>query len=158
MKSICEYIEEDKEKWAALPYISTKRNGCFVSRTFSQVMDDVQNLARALLAERISGNVMLYSQNSYEWAVTDLAIMGYVGVCVPIDREWTAYDICNTLSVIAVEAIFYEKERQQIIRDVQERFPDIRYFCIEDCFEALLAAGRGIPAPLEESGIWSKQP
>lgn len=149
MKSICEYIEEDKEKWAALPYISVKEGGHFVSRTFRQVMDDVQSLARALLAEGIGGNVMLYSQNSYQWAVADLAIMGYVGVCVPIDRDWTAYDVCNTLSAIRVEAVFYEKERQQVIREVQEKFPDIRYFCIEDCFQGLLEVGRGIPTLLE---------
>lgn len=149
MKSICEYIEEDKEKWALLPYISVKEGGHFVSRTFRQVMDDVQSLARALLAEGIGGNVMLYSRNSYQWAVTDLAIMGYVGVCVPIDRDWTAYDVCNTLSAIRVEAVLYEKERQQVIREVQEKFPDIRYFCIEDCFQGLLEAGRGIPTLLE---------
>ena len=149
MKSICEYIEEDKEKWALRPYISVKEDGHFVARTFSQVMDDVQSLARALLAEGISGNIMLYSQNSYEWTVTDLAVMGYVGVCVPIDREWTAYDVCNTLSVISVEAIFYEKERRQVIWEVQQKFPDIRYFCIEDCFPDLLKAGRIISTPLE---------
>lgn len=149
MKSICEYIEEDKEKWAALPYISVKEGGHFVSRSFRQVMDDVQSLARALLAEGIGGNIMLYSQNSYEWAVADLAIMGYVGVCVPIDRDWTAHDVCNTLSAIRVEAVLYEKERQQVIREVQEKFPDIRYFCIEDCFQGLLEAGRGIPTLLE---------
>ena len=149
MKSICEYIEEDKEKWAALPYISAKRDGRFVTRTFSQVIDDVQSLAKALLAEGIGGNIMLYSQNSYEWAVADLAIMGYVGVCVPIDREWTSRDICNTLSVIDVDAIFYEKARQQIIREVQEKLPDIRYFCIEDCFGGLLETGRGLQQPPE---------
>lgn len=148
MKSICEYIEENKEKWAALPYISVKREGRFVSRTFREVLDDVQSLARALLAEEISGNIMLYSQNSYAWAVADLAVMGYVGVCVPVDREWTSHDICNTLSVINVEAIFYEKERRQVIEEVRERFSDIRYLCIEDCFEELLEAGRGIPMPL----------
>lgn len=149
MKSICEYIEEDKEKWAALPYISVKTDGRFASRTFSQVMGDVQSLARALLAEGISGNVMLFSQNSYEWAVTDLAIMGYVGVCVPIDREWTGCDVCNTLSVISVEAVFYEKDRRQVIGEVQRKFPDIRYFCIEDCFQGLLEAGRAALTPLE---------
>lgn len=148
MKSISEYIEEDKEKWAALPYISVKEDGHFVSRTFGQVMEDVQSLARALLAEGIGGNIMLYSQNSYQWMVADLAIMGYVGVCVPVDREWTAYDLCNTLSAIRVDAVFYERERQQVIRELQEKFPGIRCFCIEDCFQSLLEVGRSAPVPL----------
>lgn len=148
MKSICEYLERDKEKWATLPYISVKKGGRFVTRTFGEVIEDVQCLARILTAEGIGGNIMLYSQNSYEWMVADLAIMGYVGVCVPIDREWTAYDICNTLAVVGINAIFYERDRQPVIDEVRQRFPGIRYFCIEDCFPGMLEAGRDSAIPL----------
>lgn len=149
MKSICEYLEEDKEKWESLPYISVKKGGSFTTRTFGQVIDDVQCLARILTAEGIGGNIMLYSGNSYEWMVADLAIMGYVGVCVPVDREWTAYDLFNTLAAVSVSAIFYERERQSVIDKVQKKFPEIRYFCIEDCFAGMLDAGKAITKPLQ---------
>lgn len=144
MKSICEYIEEDGKKWAERPYISVKEGDGFVSRTFGQVTEDVQSLAKALKARGICGNVMLYAQNSYQWAVTDLALMGYVGVCVPIDREWTAYDVCHVLSAVDVTAILYERERAQVIGEVKRRFPEICCLCIEDCFEELIAVGGSI--------------
>lgn len=144
MKSICEYIEEDGEKWAERPYISVKEGDGFVSRTFGQVTEDVQSLAKALKARGICGNVMLYAQNSYQWAVADLAVMGYVGVCVPIDREWTAYDVCHVLSAVDVTAILYERERAQVIGEVKRRFPEICCLCIEDCFEELIAVGGSI--------------
>ena len=40
MKSISEYLEEDKNKWADRPYISTKENGVWRARTFREVTDD----------------------------------------------------------------------------------------------------------------------
>ncbi len=144
MKSICEYIEEDGEKWAERPYISVKEGDDFVSRTFGQVTRDVQSLAKALTARGIRGNVMLYSQNSYPWTVADLAIMGYVGVCVPIDREWTAYDIGHVLSVLDVSAILYEREKTQVIGEVEKKFPEICCLCLEDGFEELIAEGGGL--------------
>ena len=149
MKSICEYLEEDKAKRNNLPYISVKKNGKFFSRTFGEVINDVQGLARSLISEKIGGNIMLYSHNSYEWTAAYLAIMGYVGVCVPIDAEWTAFDIANTLSVIEIDAVLYEKEREQVICEVRKKHPEIRFLCIEDSFPKLIADGKNIPAALE---------
>ncbi len=138
MKSICQYLEDDKIKWSALPYLGVKRGGEFKTRTFGEVIGDAQCLARALISKGVSGNVMLYSVNSYEWAVTDLAVLGYVGVCVPVDSEWTAFDILNTLSVIEVSAIIYEKAKSEVISDVKKKFPNIKFICIEDEFPTLL--------------------
>ncbi len=148
MKCICEYLEEDRKKWGDRPYISVKENGKFVSRTFDEVIGDVRALARALVSEGVCGNVMLYSPNSYEWAVADLAVMGYVGVCVPIDSEWTAFDILNTLSVIEINTVLYEKSKREVIDELRVGHPEIRYLCIEDSFPELLEKGKSTDAPL----------
>ncbi|MDE5576838.1 MAG: AMP-binding protein [Oscillospiraceae bacterium] len=142
MKSICEYLEEDKIKWNELPYISAKKDGKFVTRTFGEVVDDVQSLARSLISEGVCGNIMLYSQNSYEWTVADLAVMGYAGVCVPIDSQWTAFDIMNTLSVIEINTVLYEKSREDVMVEVRKSHPEIRFICIEDDFTRLIENGR----------------
>ena len=147
MKSICEYIEEDKKKWESLPYIAVKKDGQFVSRTFGEVMEDVQCLARALISEGVRGNVMLYSQNSCEWAVADLAVMGYVGVCVPIDSELTAFDISNTLSVIEINTVLYERSKRSVIEELRKKYPAIRFICIEESFPKLIKDGKNA-APL----------
>ncbi len=144
MKCICEYLEEDRKKWGELPYISVKKNGGFVSRTFGEVIGDVQALARALVSEGVCGNVMLYSPNSYDWAVADLAVMGYVGVCVPIDSEWTAFDILNTLSVIEINTVLYEKSKRGVIEELRGQHPEIRFLCIDESFPELLEKGKAI--------------
>lgn len=134
MKSISSYLEEDKQKWGSLPYLFIKKHGSFVSHTFHDVISDVQNLARTLLADGVCGNVMLYSKNSYEWMIADLAILGYIGVCVPVDPEWTAFDLSHILSAISINTILFGKENQNEITEIQKKFPQIRFLCIEDYF------------------------
>lgn len=149
MKTICEYLEEDKIKWADMPYISVKKDGVFTSRSFSEVISDVRNFAAALEAEGLSGtNIMLYSPNSYEWAVISLGVMGYVGTLVPIDKEWTAFDIENAMSSIEIGAVFYERSKEEIISDVRKKLTPVRFFCINDHFEKLVSKGGEIsPKP-----------
>lgn len=140
MKSICQYIEEDKVNRNSLPYIGVKDGGEFKTRTFGEVMGDVQSLAKMLVSAGVSGNVMLYSSNSYEWAIADLAILAYVGVCVPIDSEWTAFDILNTLSIIDIDTIIYYRQKRGIIAELEQKYPNIRYICTDE-FPKLLSAG-----------------
>ena len=141
MKSISEYLDEDYEKWGDNPYIHTLKDGKFCAHTFRETIDDIRNAARDMLAKGFAGaNIMLYGANSYEWMVLYLSIMGYVGQCVPIDKEWTAYDIGNTLSVIPVKAIFYDRSKEENIARLKEEFPLLHCICIEEEFGRMTAA------------------
>ncbi|MCH5348632.1 MAG: AMP-binding protein, partial [Oscillospiraceae bacterium] len=149
MKAICEYLEEDKIKWAGMPYISVKKDGVFTSRSFDRVISDVENFAAALEAEGLSGsNIMLYSPNSYEWTVISLSVMGYAGTLVPIDKEWTAFDIENAMSSIEISAVFYERSKEEVISAVREKLTKVKFFCINDHFEKFISGGSKIdPKP-----------
>ncbi|MDE7270608.1 MAG: long-chain fatty acid--CoA ligase, partial [Acetatifactor sp.] len=142
MKSVYEYLQEDKVKWRDLPYISVKTDGQFAARTFGEVIADVEALARGLILEGVRGNVMLYSPNSYYWAVADLAVLGYVGTIVPINSEWTAFDIERTLSVIEVGAILYSVDKQKEIEELQVKRPEMHFVCIESEFPRLIQKGQ----------------
>ena len=149
MKSISEYLEEDYEKWADRPYISTKENGIFRTCTFRQTIEDIRHLSKALWARGFEGkNIMLCSENSREWILLYFSIMGYVGTCVPVDKEWTAYDFQNTLSVIPVSAVFVSRSRLERFEPLRPLHPEILWFCIEDALPALIAQGRSLPISL----------
>ena len=142
MKSVYEYLQEDKVKWRDLPYISVKKDGRFAARTFGEVISDAEALARGLILEGVRGNVMLYSPNSYYWAVADLAVLGYVGTIVPINSEWTAFDIERTLSVIEVGAILYSADKQHEIDELHQNCPELHFVCIESEFPRLIQKGQ----------------
>lgn len=142
MKSISEYLEDDYQKWGRNPYIHVWKDGRFAARSFEKTIGDIWNMGKELKFRGLAGkNIMIYSENSYEWMVLYLCITGYVGKCVPVDKEWTAFDIENTLSVISVSAIFYSKQKLDCIRHLQEAYPDIMYICIQEEFQDLLRLG-----------------
>lgn len=143
MKSICEYLNEDHVKWADRPYIYTKEQNVWHPRTFGEVIEDVRNLARGLLLQGYQHkNLMIYSENSYEWIILYLGIMGYVGTCVPVDKEWTPYDFHNTLSALDTAAVFYSRSKTACMEQTAEEYPQISWICIEDALSELIRIGR----------------
>lgn len=143
MKSISGYLDGDYTKWGDKPYISVKTGNKYSSKSFKETIDDVRNLSKALLKNGFKGkNIMIYSENSYEWMVLYLSIMGYVGVCVPVDKEWTSFDIENTLNSIDVSVIFYSCAKSENIEKLKPAYPNITYLCINDDFKTLLNDGK----------------
>ena len=141
MKSISAYLEEDYKKWGENPYIHTLENGAFRAHSFKETIEDIWSLARELKARGYeASSMMLYGENSYEWMVLYLSIMGYVGQCVPIDKEWTAFDIENTLAVIPTKVIFYSETKEANISLLKEKYKDISYICIQREFAGLIAS------------------
>ncbi len=142
MKSIHTYLEEDLQKWANRPYISVKSNGSYHAYTFQTTIADIQNLSKALILRHLQGkNLMICAENSYEWIVLYLGIMGYIGTCVPVDKEWTAYDYTHTLSATQISAVFYSRAQREKLQSLRKQFPEIAWFCIEDSFSLLLQEG-----------------
>ncbi|HPF28749.1 MAG TPA: AMP-binding protein [Lachnospiraceae bacterium] len=146
MKSIHEYLTDDYNKWGECPYISTWDGSAYQSVSFRQTIEDVWNLAKGMKKAGLQNqNIMIFSDNSYEWMVIDLAVMGYVGTCVPVDKEWTAYDIGHALSAIDVAAVFYSKSKESRVEELRQNYPNIEYFCIEEAVRAMIEEGAAIP-------------
>ena len=153
MKCISEYLADDYDKWADRPYISTKENGNFRSFTFRETIDHIRALSRSLIARGSHHkNIMLCGENSREWILLYFAVMGYVGACVPVDREWTAHDFQNTLSAVPVSAVFVSRSRMERFEALRNRFPDIPLFCIEDTLPTLIAEGKALSSCLPLCG------
>lgn len=149
MKTISDYLAEGREAWADRPYITAKEHGNWRSRTFLEITDEILGLSRSLLEQGFEDqNILICAENSREWIVLYLAVMGYVGACVPVDREWTAYDLQNTLSVIPVRAAFCSRPQFERFQDLRRRYPDIAWFCIEDALPAMIRAGQASSRPL----------
>ncbi|MCL2049480.1 MAG: AMP-binding protein [Defluviitaleaceae bacterium] len=84
-----------------------KIDGRYVGRTFAELYSDVWALSEKLLDMGLENkSIMLYGKNSYNWLVVYLAVITYVGVIVPIDKEWKARDIENVLSDTQIDCIF----------------------------------------------------
>lgn len=149
MKSIHDYLEDDLHKWTNRPYISVKSGQHYQAHTFQETIQDIRHLAQALLQLHLQGKkLVICADNSYEWIVLYLSIMGYVGTCVPVDKEWTAYDFAHTFSAIKVSAVFYSHSRKDQIYSLSAQYPKILWFDIEETLPLLIQQGAASSLPL----------
>lgn len=134
-------LKEDYYKWKNREYIFTRVDGTFKAKTFGQTIYDVLALAEVLLSMGLRNkNIALYGENSYEWMVSDLAIMGYVGTNVAIDKEWKEYSVEYAIKRTDIKCLIYSESKKDIINNLKTKY-DIIYICLQEDFGKLLADG-----------------
>lgn len=134
-------LKEDYAKWKDREYIFTRVDGTYRAKTFGQTIYDVLALAEMLLSYGLKNeNIAVYGENSYEWMVADLAIMGYVGTNVGIDKEWKEYSVSDAIKRANVKCIIYSNSKKDIIDTLKSKH-DIIYICMQDDFYELLEKG-----------------
>ena len=144
MKSIDEYLEEGCLKWQDKPYIWQKHGGVFEPFTYGETVSRVHELAAALRYLGLSGSGVIDAENSFPWMVIDLCLMGYTGVSVPIDPEWTLFDVKNCLDSLSVTLFFYSLGKSELAKALERDYPEIRFVCIEEEFGPLCRLGREV--------------
>jgi len=137
-------LKEDYEKWNDREYIFTRVDDIYRAKTFGQTIYDVLAFAEVLLSYGLKNeNIAVYGENSYEWMVSDLAIMGYVGTNVAIDKEWKEYSVSDAIKRTNVKCVIYSKSKKDIIDNLKSKY-DIIYICMQDDFSELLEKGYGL--------------
>lgn len=107
-KSFDELVRMGYNKFKNITCIYEKIDGIYIGKTFDEFYSDVRSLSKKLLDMGLQGkSIMLYGKNSYNWMVAFLAITAYVGIAVPIDKQWKRNDVNNVLSAMNIDFIFY---------------------------------------------------
>ena len=112
--NIRELIEWSGETHADAPAYSYRPNPHkqeTVTRTFSELRDDVRALAASLNDIGCAGShCALIGKFSYEWVLTYLAVLSIGGVLVPLDRDWAAEDLADTVKKADVKFLFADED------------------------------------------------
>jgi len=139
--TIHEALSDASEKWGGRNFIYTRTGNKFAARTFENTVCDVRALAEGLLSLGLADkHIMIYGENSYEWILSDLAVMGYVGVAVAVNKEWKEHDLENTINIADVACVIYSNTKQDIIEKIKKKF-DIIYIAMQDDLPLLLEKG-----------------
>ncbi|MBR7160229.1 MAG: AMP-binding protein [Clostridia bacterium] len=87
------------------------RKGEIKKKSFAQFGNDVRALASSLLKMGCAGkHCALIGKLSYEWALTYYAVLSIGAVLVPLDRDWNAEDLADTVLKSDAEFLFCDKE------------------------------------------------
>lgn len=139
IRDILDYAYDNR---GSQPFVWYKYKYDFIIKDYKSVIDDVRALAAALLKYGLKAKkILIISENSYEWVVTDFAVTAYTGILVPVDKEWMELDLCAVLDQADVSAVFYSKSKNFLIKSVMGKYSHIKYFSIEEDFQKLLTEG-----------------
>ena len=90
-------LKENIVKYGSRGYIYEKENGKYREHTYREFCEDVYRCSNYLHDNGFGKVIALYAANSYKYMVLDTAIMGYIGICMTLSKEWTYDDIDRML-------------------------------------------------------------
>lgn len=139
--TIADYLTADYQKWKQREYLFLPEpEGSWKAIRFGAVIEDVWRVSRYLLQNGYGGKrIALYGENCPAWAALYLSIMGYVGCCFPIDKEYGEGELCHILLEARPALFLYGEEKAQLIESIKTRFPNTQFLSMNACFA--LAAG-----------------
>lgn len=92
-------------------FIVKEKNGDHRHVTYASLLKNVKALAVYLNSRGLSGQkIAVMGKNSYEWALTYLAVTSGVGVIVPVDKELKSPEVNNILTMSDAAAVMYSPD------------------------------------------------
>ena len=121
LSSIKELLTQSAEIFSDSPayLVKNKRGGEYVPVTYMQLKKDVDALGTKLLEMGLQGEkIAILGNNCYQWIVAYLAVVGGVGVAVPLDRELKKGEIENLIDTAQCSCVFYTENYAKNLVDI----------------------------------------
>lgn len=133
-QTIHKLLESRCDKYGDRQFIWSKwQTNEFKPHTYNEFYSDVQTFAAYLLESGFADkNIMIFSENSYYWLVASIAISGYVGTSVGVNKDWQDYDLANALKTVDTKIIIYSEKNKSIIEKISLVFKKIKYLQIDE--------------------------
>ncbi len=129
---IKDMIEKTGEKYADRPayLFRTEEPGKLREITHREFRNQIKELGTRLIDLGLKGKrIAVIGENCYEWCVSYLAVVTGTGIVVPLDKALPENEIDSLIIRSEVEAIFYTKKYDEIMKRVKEKGnTKIKYF------------------------------
>ncbi len=114
VRELVEWAAEQYGEKCAYSFRLDPRRPEITKVSFQQLRDDVRALASELAAMGCAGKKSaLIGKFSYEWALTYFATLSIGGILVPLDREWQATDLADTVKKADAYFLFCDEDQAE---------------------------------------------
>ena len=118
--------------------LKNKENGkvSYTNITYSKFGEDIKSLGTALINLGLENKrIAIIGKNRYEWVLSFVSILCGVGITVPLDKGLPSQEIELSLERAKVDAVIFEDEYSDIMKNVQKTNSSIKEFiCMNsDC-------------------------
>ena len=128
-----ETLERSVQKHGDKVLMKFKRDGAWQTRTYREFLDQVRNVAEALVRfghVRPGDRVALLGANSPEWCAIHYAITGLAAVAVPIDVKLQGQEITHVLSDSGAAVLLMDSAGEANVVDLAGRCPALRHMVL----------------------------
>lgn len=111
------------EKFGARPAFRVKKSkdSPYSSITYKEAYDDVNGLGTSLISGGLKdGKIAVIGENSYEWAVSYLAVVCGTGVVVPLDKELPANELKQLVIASECRCVIFSDKFGDIFRRIKD--------------------------------------
>ena len=131
-KTVKEIFEKSIKEFADEPFLLEKLNpkGEFTKVTYKEFGKDVKALGTGLIKKLNlkDSRVVIIGENTYYWYVSYMAMLCGVGIAVPVDKELPENEIENVIKRSKAEAVIYSSKKKDVIKKVQDKIQNVKYF------------------------------
>ena len=139
MNTLDNFLKSAYSKWKDREYLHQSGR----AETFGSFIEKVNYLGCYLCKSGFKGkNIGIFSPNSIEWMIADIAIMNYVGVSVGLSKDWKYDDVAYALKKCDVSCLFYSEVYSEIIDKAKSIFTEIKFISIENEFDICISEGK----------------
>ena len=153
-KTIKEVFDISREKYKDNIFILEKftPKGEFTKITYKEFTDDVIALGTVLTNKYNlkDERVVIIGENTYNWYVSYMAMLCGVGIAVPVDKELPANEIENVIQRSRATAVIYSTKKKDIIKKVEDKLPQVKYFIQMNSDDKLLGREVGFNTVIEQ--------
>nr|MBQ4319773.1 AMP-binding protein [Clostridia bacterium] len=149
VRSLIEWAGEKYSDRIAYSYRTSPSAKEVIKVTFPKLRDDVRSLATEMISMGCTGkHCVIIAKLSYQWAVTYFSALCAGAVLVPLDRDWPAEDLADTVKKANTEFLFCDEDQQDkvpTITQVIELSAPVIYLNAEsqeNKLDSLIASGR----------------
>ena len=114
-------LNKTRELYGDKPGYKIKiRKGQYKTYTHNEIRDMINYLGTALISMGLKGKrIGVIGENRYEWELAYLSVVCGVGIVVPMDKSLPANELEEVIERSEVEAIFYSKKYEDIIKKIK---------------------------------------
>lgn len=101
-------------------WVKKCKGGNYESITYAETLADVNALGTALTVRGFKDKrVAVIGENSYEWAISYLAVVCGTGIVVPLDKELNASELMQLIVNAEVSCVLFDGKFEKIFKEMQ---------------------------------------
>ena len=145
MNELEKILRADYEKWKDNEYLHEMKDGKYEAVTFGEFIEKVNFLAAYFISKGYKGkNIGIYSPNSINWMIADVAVMNYIGIAVGLSKDWIGDNLDYAIGKCDIACLLYSKVNEAHVDGVKGKYPQVEFICIEEKFDDMLEEGKGL--------------